>query len=212
MTTDKPLKDFLFLCSTLWLLAGTPAKAQSLCTTGASVLQWRCWEQQITSSVNFYSGGTGNPYRDLILRVTFSNPGTGAIFTQDAFWLADTTNSMTVKNFKVRAALPPGSWTWQVASCSGTTGGNERELPLSDERRRLLTLPRCQDVGIRSPVLSELRRQDHCNDVERRHPSRSPAPTSNERRGLGLEASSAQLSGDQPSWWEVHMLGLPGFP
>jgi hypothetical protein len=110
------------LLSLLLMLASAASAATAVpCVTGSSVAQWQCWEQQITSSIDFYNNGTGNPYKDLVLRVTFTQSGTGAIFTQDAFWLADTVNP---RNFKVRAALPAGTWTWQITGCTGVTGGH----------------------------------------------------------------------------------------
>ena len=102
----------------LVVLALVSSRCGALCTSGTSIAQWQCWEQTITGSVDFYRSGAGNPYRDLTLRVTFTSGATS--FTHDAFWLSDTTNP---KSFKVRAALPPGNWTWQVAGCTGTTGG-----------------------------------------------------------------------------------------
>jgi hypothetical protein len=94
-----------------WLvLAGIlafPSRAEALD-------QWKRWEQSIESSYNF--AASGNPYRDLILRIRFTQRGTGATFTQDAFWDTGTT-------FKVRSAFTPGTWDWQIASCQGTTGG-----------------------------------------------------------------------------------------
>jgi hypothetical protein len=102
----------------LVLLASASSRCFAQCTSGSSIHQWRCWEQTISSSVDFYGAGAGNPYRDLTLRVTFTSGAT--TFTQDTFWLGDTLNP---KSFKVRAALPPGTWTWQVAGCTGTTGG-----------------------------------------------------------------------------------------
>jgi len=95
---------------TLLVLAGIlvlPSRA-------AALDQWKRWEQSVESSYNF--AASGNPYRDLILRVRFTQRGTGATFTQDAFWDTGTT-------FKVRSAFTPGTWDWQVASCQGTTGG-----------------------------------------------------------------------------------------
>ena len=53
-------------------------------------------------------------------RVHFADSLSGANFDQDAFWAADTSQP---KLFKVRVALPAGSWTWSIAGCSGTTGG-----------------------------------------------------------------------------------------
>jgi hypothetical protein len=102
----------------LVVLALVSATCDAQCVSGGSVTQWKCWEQTIVGSVDFYRSGAGNPYRDLTLRVTFTSGATS--FTQDAFWLSDTANP---RNFKVRAALPPGNWTWQVAGCTGTTGG-----------------------------------------------------------------------------------------
>ena len=84
-----------------------------------AVQEWRRWEQAITSNKDF-TASQGNPYRDLILRVTFTNISTGQAFTQDAFWDGVLGNPT---RFKVRAAFPPGTWSWQVASCTGTTGG-----------------------------------------------------------------------------------------
>jgi hypothetical protein len=96
----------------LLLLASARGYAQ--CLTGSSIVQWHCWEQTLVSSVDFYNKGAGNPYRDVILRVTFTSGATS--FTQDAFWGADTGSSS--QSFKVRAALPAGNWSWQVATCT----------------------------------------------------------------------------------------------
>lgn len=102
----------------LALLELVSSRCHAQCTSGSSIHQWRCWEQTISSSVDFYGNGAGNPYRDLTLQVTFTSGATS--FTQDTFWLGDIANP---KSFKVRAALPSGTWTWQVAGCTGTTGG-----------------------------------------------------------------------------------------
>jgi hypothetical protein len=99
------------------LLALTAPSAEAQCTQIGSISQWRCWEQPITSSVDFYAGN-GNPYRDLTLRIHFASTS-GENFDQDAYWDGDATHSL----FRVRTALRVGSWTWSIASCSGTTGG-----------------------------------------------------------------------------------------
>ncbi|MFN7961470.1 MAG: DUF4038 domain-containing protein [Thermoanaerobaculia bacterium] len=102
-------------CAAVVLLAlasALPSRAQD------TVSQWRRWEKTIASSKDFTTGG-GNPYRDLVLRVKFT-ASTGSTFTQDAFWEG---SASAPRNFKVRAALPPGSWAWQIDSCTGTTGG-----------------------------------------------------------------------------------------
>src|SRR3954451_4045115 len=88
------------------------------CTQTNSISQWQCWEQAITSSVNFYAG-TGNPYRDLILRVHFVS-SSGESFDQDAYWVGNTAQPTL---FKVRTAFRAGTWNWSIAGCSGITGG-----------------------------------------------------------------------------------------
>jgi hypothetical protein len=79
----------------------------------AQVLQWRHWEQAIESSADYTASG-GSPYRDLDLNVRFTNPTTGEVFTQLAYWVA---NRQTPRLFKVGAAFPPGTWHWQIESC-----------------------------------------------------------------------------------------------
>src|ERR1700694_1417390 len=101
-------------------LALIALSAEAQCTQTASISQWRCWEQAITSSVNFYAAGSGNPYRDLTLRIHFVDSISGSNFDQDAFWVADTIHPT---QFKVRAGLSAGNWTWSIAGCTGTTGG-----------------------------------------------------------------------------------------
>jgi hypothetical protein len=97
-----------------WLALASPAAAQD------QVQQWRRWERKISSSVDFWNNGAGNPYSDLVLRVRFTKRGTTKTFTQDAFWDA---NTAAPKDFKVRAAFAPGTWDWQVVGCTGTTDG-----------------------------------------------------------------------------------------
>jgi len=42
-------------------------------TLGPSALQWRRWELPLTSTINYLgSDGKGNPQRDLVLKVTFT--------------------------------------------------------------------------------------------------------------------------------------------
>jgi hypothetical protein len=97
-----------------WIQGVTPQLAYGQ----DAIDQWKRWEKTIQSTRDYTSGG-GNPYRDLILRVEFTNSSTGQQFVQDAFWegLAGSPRS-----FKVRSAFPPGSWNWRVLSCQGTTG------------------------------------------------------------------------------------------
>lgn len=82
------------------------------------VSQWRQWEKTLTSNPNLVGNG-GGPYRDYIIRVTFSSSSTGESFTQDAFWDND---PAAPTSFKIRAALRPGSWTWGNMQCVKTDG------------------------------------------------------------------------------------------
>ena len=66
----------------LVVLALVSSRSDAQCVSGTSISQWKCWEQTITGSVDFYRSGAGNPYRDLTLRVTFTSGATS--FTQDA--------------------------------------------------------------------------------------------------------------------------------
>jgi hypothetical protein len=99
----------------------TPARAQD------SIQQWRRWEKAIVSSRDFTLNG-GNPYRDLVLRVRFTKRNTTQSFEQDAFWEA---LSGAPKSFKVRAALPSGTWDWQVVGCTGSTGNPAQNCAVS---------------------------------------------------------------------------------
>ena len=99
----------------------------TLCANVASaqspINQWRRWETTITAARNYTTGSgqsQGNPYRDLVLRVRFTDSSTGGFFIQDAFW---TGNTGGPTQFKVRTLLPAGNWAWRVESCTGTTGG-----------------------------------------------------------------------------------------
>lgn len=84
-----------------------------------AVDQWKRWEKTIQSTRDYTLSG-GNPYKDLILRVEFTNGSTGQQFVQDAFWEG---LFASPRSFKVRSAFPPGNWSWRVLSCQGTTGG-----------------------------------------------------------------------------------------
>src|SRR4051812_16219165 len=64
-----------------------------------SAVQWRLWEQTITSKKDYYLSGAGNPYKDVILTVTYTNSTTGKSFKRYGFWEGG-------KTFKIRAAFP----------------------------------------------------------------------------------------------------------
>lgn len=78
--------------------------------------EWKQWEKvlRVTNTTNPLGS---NPYRDYVIRVTFSRPGTS--FTQDAFWDNDPTDA---RRFKIRAALASGTWTWGSIQCLRSDG------------------------------------------------------------------------------------------
>ncbi len=72
---------------------------------------WQPWEHALTSRAEY-----GNPYADVVLRVTFTGPGNGVLRTY-GFWDGGST-------FRVRCAFPrAGTWRWRT-DCSnpGDTG------------------------------------------------------------------------------------------
>jgi hypothetical protein len=93
----------LILLAAAWAM---PGRAQN------SIAQWRTWEQTITSKKDHYLGGAGNPYKEVVLTVTYSNAATGKSFKRYGFWEGGNT-------FKIRAAFPPGTWSW-TTSCTST--------------------------------------------------------------------------------------------
>jgi hypothetical protein len=113
-----PGRISLILAVLSLLLAQVPS-AQAQCDT---VYQWQQWEK----SINTGAASLGaDPYRDYIIRATFSNPSWGS-FTQDAFWDNDPANPNI---FKIRTALPAGTtpgtsatWNWSGITCTTTSG------------------------------------------------------------------------------------------
>jgi uncharacterized protein DUF4038/uncharacterized protein DUF5060 len=80
----------------------------------APVQQWREWEQALLSPEDYTING-GDPYSEVVLDVRFTNAATGVDFLQPAFWDGD---DLTARIFKVRTALPAGTWTWQLDTCT----------------------------------------------------------------------------------------------
>jgi Protein of unknown function (DUF4038) len=131
--------------SILFALA-TPLQADNCTATqnaplGTSALQWRKWELPLTSTANYFGqDGKGNPQRDLILQVTFTQCGISSLVRYQAlgFWYGLAADGQTLDNtaFRIRIALPPGTWQWQLSctkrsdgsastpDCSGDTGLN----------------------------------------------------------------------------------------
>jgi Protein of unknown function (DUF4038)/Putative collagen-binding domain of a collagenase len=84
-----------------------------------SIENWARWEQTLTTTRDYHLNN-GNPYRTLLLRVTYTPLSCSGspwcqIFTGYGFWDGGRT-------FKIRSAFPAGTWSWQ-ATCSGTSNG-----------------------------------------------------------------------------------------
>ncbi len=121
----------------LAVATATPSLAQSYCANvplGPSVGQWQRWEQTLTSSQDYVGADKrGNPYRDLQIKVTFTNCSNGATFQTYGFWygVQSTTPGHwndAPKLFRVRGAFPAGTWQWQT-SCSGKTTAVTSAIP-----------------------------------------------------------------------------------
>jgi hypothetical protein len=89
---------------------------------GPGAAQWRKWEQPLTSTTNYFgTDGKGNPQRDLILQVTFTQCGISSLVQYHAlgFWYGLAADGQSLDNtaFRIRIALPPGTWQWQL-SCT----------------------------------------------------------------------------------------------
>ncbi|HYG64820.1 MAG TPA: DUF4038 domain-containing protein [Thermoanaerobaculia bacterium] len=109
------------LLPALLLILGVipPAAAQD------QVREWRRWETVLTSARD-YTANDGNPYRDLVVEVTFQRDSPFLQVSGVGFWDGGRT-------FKVRAALPAGTWRW-TTSCVGATGGQSCGGPDGSDR------------------------------------------------------------------------------
>lgn len=114
------LRSCLPVAAVIFTILGTvrPSGAQT------TVENWERWEQTLTTTRNYHLNN-GNPYRDLILKVTYtpiscSGSPSCQTFTGYGFWDGGNT-------FKIRSAFPVGSWSWSV-TCSGTSNGADCSL------------------------------------------------------------------------------------
>jgi hypothetical protein len=80
----------------------------------ALVQQWREWEETLLSPEDYTVGG-GDPYSEVSLDIRFTDAAAGRTFVQPAVWDGDDT---APRAFKVRTAVPAGTWTWQIESCT----------------------------------------------------------------------------------------------
>ena len=98
-----------------------------------TAVAWERWERELTSSTDYTQGTNSNPYRDLRLTATFyrnatcgsTPPGSCQFpdcFQQAGFW-DGAPGSSSAKTFRVRTALPAGTWCWNTAcSTVGVSG------------------------------------------------------------------------------------------
>jgi Protein of unknown function (DUF4038) len=80
----------------------------------AAVQQWREWEATLLAPAD-YSANGGDPDEEVSLLVRFTRAGTTESFVFPAFW-ADEDGEP--RFFTVRMAFPPGTWNWQIESCT----------------------------------------------------------------------------------------------
>jgi hypothetical protein len=86
------------------------------CNESSTVSQWQCWQK--TLKTKGYAGT--NTYRDLELTVEVRDAATNALVRSGwGFW--DCTQSNGEEIFRVRTALPAGSYKWE-AKCRKRTG------------------------------------------------------------------------------------------
>jgi hypothetical protein len=86
-------------------------------TAGSDVVdQWKCWQKSLRSTG--YAGV--NAYRDLELTVEIrKTSNNGLVRTGWGFW--DCTEGGTTEVFRIRTALPAGTYKWEV-KCQNRTG------------------------------------------------------------------------------------------
>ncbi|HTG36390.1 MAG TPA: Ig-like domain-containing protein [Thermoanaerobaculia bacterium] len=89
---------------------------------GPGVLQWRRWEMPLTSQSDYFgTNGKGNPSRDLLLKVTFTqcDVAKSVEYRTRGFWYGLATDGQTLdrRAYRIRGAFPPGTWRWEV-TCS----------------------------------------------------------------------------------------------
>lgn len=135
----------------VWIAAAAGLGASSLAAQNSTAVRWRPWEQELISTADF-TAASGNPYRDLTLKVQYwrrtgaacGAPVTGGDgFVSYGFWEGGTRSGSTWtannKRFLIRSTFPDGVWCWKTtcnrilpdgspsstAECSGDAGLNK---------------------------------------------------------------------------------------
>lgn len=105
----------LFVSTTAW--AATPACDDTLNPDpNHQARAWERWELQVPSD-NDYRQSSGNPTRDVKLKVTFTPCDGGTSFTTFGFWAG--LNNPAGKDFRIRGAFPAGgTWQWELSCTS----------------------------------------------------------------------------------------------
>src|SRR3954469_5672597 len=114
------------------LLAGASSASAGFCdltagTTPSTVNQWERWQKSFTSNYD-YAASNGNPYRTVILKVTYTDCTTGVRIRSYGFW--DQAKSYYIRGaFPAGTATAAGTWQW-VTSCSGNTTSESHDCSL----------------------------------------------------------------------------------
>jgi hypothetical protein len=115
--------------SSILVASGSPARADNCTATQGMALgpqgsPWKRWELPLNSNTNYVDGvqmGKGNPSRDLVVQATLTKCNTASLvrYKSLGFWygLAADGTALDPKTFRLRAALPAGTWQWEL-SCA----------------------------------------------------------------------------------------------
>jgi hypothetical protein len=122
--------------SSILVASGSPARADNCGATqglplGPGAVPWKRWELPLTSTTNYVDGvqtGKGNPSRDLVLQATLTKCNTSSLvrYKSLGFWygLAADGTTLDPKAFRLRAALPAGTWQWELTCTRRSTASS----------------------------------------------------------------------------------------
>jgi hypothetical protein len=129
-----------------WIAAAAGLGASSLSAQNSTAKRWMPWEQELISNTDYVIGNgnnTGNPYRDLALKVqywrrtgtTCGNPVTGGDgFVSYGFWEGGKRSGngpwvVNNKRFLIRSTFPVGSWCWKTTCALALPDGTPSATP-----------------------------------------------------------------------------------
>jgi hypothetical protein len=106
---------------------------------GPGANPWKRWELPLASATNYVDGGQagkGNPSRDLVLQATLTKCNTASLvrYKSLGFWygLAADGTTLDAKAFRLRAALPAGTWQWELSCTRRSTASSSTPDCASD--------------------------------------------------------------------------------